>query len=215
LFTIIGVAADVHISALDADPPPMIYMSTFQVESGGSVRCAFVLRSDQPDQILFKEVQQRIWGIDKDLPVYNTTSMAALVSASVAQRRFTMLLLSAFGVLGLLLAATGLFGVISYLVAERTREFGVRMALGAEGRDIYRQVLLRAAKIGLFGCSLGLPVSLLASRVLEANVHHLKRFDITTTILAPVLLLSVALCAAYWPARRAAKTDPMVALRYE
>ena len=215
LFTIIGVAADVHISALDADPPPMIYMSMFQVETGGGGRTAIVLRSDQPGQILFNEVQQKIWAIDKELPVYNTTSMAALVSASVAQRRFTVLLLGAFGFLGLLLGAVGLFGVISYLVAERTREFGVRMALGAERQDIYRQVLRRAAMISLVGCSVGLPLSLLASRVLEASLYHVNRFDTGTMIVAPMLLLGVALFAAYWPARRAAKLDPIVALRYE
>jgi putative ABC transport system permease protein len=205
----------VHISALDADPPPMIYMSMFQVETGGGGRTALVLRSDQPGQILFNEVQQRIWAVDKDLPVYNTTSMAALVSASVAQRRFTVLLLGAFGVLGLLLAAIGLFGVVSYLVSERTREFGVRIALGAERQDIYRQVLTRAAQISIFGCSLGVLLSLLASSVLQASLYHVNRFDAATMFLAPVLLLSVSLFAAYVPARRAARVDPMVALRYE
>ena len=215
LFTIIGVAADVHISALDADPPPMIYMSMFQVESGGSGRNAFVLHSEQPDQIVFNEVRQRIWSIDKDLPVYNTTSMAALVSTSVAQRRFTVLLLSAFGFLGLLLAAVGLFGVVSYLVAERTREFGVRMALGAERQDVYRQVLRGAAEISIVGCAFGLFVSLLASRALEASLFNVSRFDAITMLVSPLLLFSVALLAAYFPARRAARVDPMVALRYE
>jgi ABC-type antimicrobial peptide transport system permease subunit len=205
----------VHISALDADPPPMIYMSMFQVESGGSGRTAFVLHSEQPDQIVFNEVRQRIWSVDKDLPVYNTTSMAALVSASVAQRRFTVLLLSAFGFLGLLLAAVGLFGVVSYLVAERTREFGVRMALGAERRDVYRQVLRGAAEISIVGCAFGLFVSMLASRALEASLFNVSRFDAMTMLVAPLLLFSVALLAAYFPARRAAKVDPMVALRYE
>jgi len=215
LFTIIGVAADVHVSALDADPPPMIYMSMFQVESGGSARTAFVLRSDQSSQVVFSEVQQQIWAVDKDLPVYNTTSMASLVSESLAQRRFTVLLLGAFGILALLLAAIGLFGVISCLVAERAREFGVRIALGAARRDIYQQVLLRAAALGCFGCVLGLLFSLLMSNVLQASLYHVSRFDVTTILLAPTLLLSTTLLAAYWPARRAARVDPMVALRYE
>jgi putative ABC transport system permease protein len=214
-FTIIGIAADVHISALDSDPPPMIYLSTFQVESGGAGRTAFVLRSQQPGQILFNEVQQRVWSIDKDLPVYNTTSMASLVSESIAQRRFTVLLLSTFGVLALLLAAIGLFGVVSCLVAERTHEFGVRIALGAERKDIYSQVLRRAATLATAGCLLGLLASVLVSSLLQASLYRVNRFDLTTLFLTPVLLLSVALFAAYWPARRAAKVDPMVALRYE
>ena len=215
LFTIIGIAADVHISALDAEPPPMIYLSMFQVESGGAGRTAFVLRSDQSGQILFNEVQQRVWAVDKDLPVYNTTSMASLVSESIAQRRFTVLLLSTFGALALLLAAIGLFGVVSCLVAERTHEFGVRIALGAERKDIYSQVLRRAAALSGAGCLLGLLSSVLVSSFLRTSLYRVNRFDLTTMFLTPALLLSVALFAAYWPARRAAKLDPMVALRYE
>jgi predicted permease len=215
LFTIIGIAADAHISALDADPPRMIYMSMFQVESGGSGRTAFVLRSDRPGQILFNEVQQRIWAVDKDLPVYNTTSMESLVSESIAQRRFTVLLLGTFGALALFLAAIGLFGVVSCLAAQRTHEFGVRIALGAERMDIYSQVLRRAAALSGAGCLLGLFFSVLVSSFLRASLYHVSRFDLTTMFLTPMLLLSVALFAAYWPARRAARVDPMAALRYE
>jgi len=149
------------------------------------------------------------------LPIYNTTTLKTLVSESLAQRRFTVLLLGSFAVVALVLAAIGLFGVISYLVAERTREFGVRMALGAEQINIYWLVLRRAALVGMAGCGLGLALSLFATRLLQASLYHVSRFDVPTTVLVPVLLLSVALFAAYWPARRAAKVDPMVALRYE
>jgi putative ABC transport system permease protein len=215
LFTIIGVAADVHISALDADAPPMIYFSMFQVRSGSAGRTAFVLRSDKPGQILFNEVQQQVWAVDKDLPIYNTSSMGALVAESLAQRRFTVLLLGTFAALAVLLAAIGLFGVVSCLVAERTREFGVRIALGAERRNIYGQVLRRAAMLSGAGCVLGLLFSVLVSSFLRASLYHVSRFDATTMIVTPLLLLGVALFAAYWPARRAANVDPMVALRYE
>jgi predicted permease len=220
LFTIVGIAGDVHISALDADPPPMIYDSMFQVESGAAERTAFVLRGDRSEQGLFQqglfqEVQRQVWSVDKDLPVYNTTTLTSLVAESLAQRRFTVLLLGGFAVIALVLAAIGLFGVISCLVAERTREFGVRMALGAERSSIYWQVLRRAARIGLAGCGLGLSLSFLATRLLQASLYHVSRFDVPTTALVAVLLLGVALFAAYWPARRAAKVDPMVALRYE
>jgi predicted permease len=215
LFTIVGVAGDVHISALDADPLPMIYDSMFQVESGASGRMAFVLSSDSAEQGMFQEVQQQVWAVDKDLPIYSTTTLATLVAESLAQRRFTVLLLGSFAVIALLLAAIGLFGVISYLVAERTREFGVRMALGADQINIYWQVLRRAAWVGLAGCGLGLALSLFATRLLQANLYHVSRFDAPTIVLVSALLLSVALFAAYWPARRAANVDPMVALRYE
>jgi putative ABC transport system permease protein len=215
LFTIIGVAADVHIAALDAAPPAMIYDSMFQIESGASGRTAFVLRTNGSQPDLFRQVQQQVWAVDKDLPVYNTTTLATLVSESLAQRRFTVLLLGAFGVLALTLAAIGLFGVISYLVTQRTREFGLRIAVGAERVDIYRQVLSRAGVVGLRGCVLGVAGSLLASVFLRASLYHVSPFDTGTIFLVLVLLLSVVLFAAYWPARRAAKVDPMVALRYE
>jgi len=215
IFTIVGVAADVHIAALDADPPPMIYTSIFQVERGASGRNAFVLRSSGSNPGLFAEVQQQLWSVDKDLPIYNTTTLEKLVSESLAQRRFTVLLLGSFAVIALLLAAIGLFGVISYLVAERTREFGVRMALGADRASIYWQVLKRAAALAVAGCATGLVLSFFASRLLQASLYQVSRFDLPTMALIPLLLLSVALFAAYWPARRATKVDPMVALRYE
>jgi putative ABC transport system permease protein len=215
MFTIVGVAADVHIAALDADPPPMIYTSLFQVESGASGRNAFVLRTNGSDQGLFQEVQQQVWSVDKDLPIYNTTTLEELVSESLAQRRFTVLLLGSFAVIAMLLAAIGLFGVISYLVAERTREFGVRMALGADRISIYWQVLKHAALLAAGGCGIGLVLSWFASRLLQSSLYQVSRFDWPTIVLVPLLLLSVALFAAYWPARRATKVDPMVALRYE
>jgi predicted permease len=214
-FTITGVAADVHISALDADPPPMIYTSMYQVESGASGRTAFVLRSKNQDEGLFQEVQQQVWAVDKDLPIYNTTTLAKLVSESLAQRRFTVLLLGSFAVIAVVMAAIGLFGVISYLVAERTREFGVRMALGADRTSIYWHVLKRAALLSARGCGIGLLLSVFASRLLQTSLYQVSRFDGPTLVFVPFLLLSVALFAAYWPARRATKVDPAVALRYE
>jgi putative ABC transport system permease protein len=214
-FTVIGVSADVHISALDADPPPMIYYSMFQVKMGNRGLTAFVLRSNAGAQGLFAEVQKQIWAADKDLPLYHTSTLASLVLESLAQRRFTLLLLGSFAVIALTLAAIGLFGVISNLVADRTREFGVRMALGANRSSIYWQVLWRAAKLGISGCVLGLLLSVLASQLLASSLYHVSRFDLPTMVLLPLLLIGVALFAAYWPARCATQVDPMVALRYE
>ena len=214
MFTIIGIAADVRISALDADPPPMIYQSMFQVQSGASSQTAFELRSADT-QGLSDAVQQKIWAVDKDLPLYNTTTLAGLVSESVAQKRFTALLLGSFALIALLLAAIGLFGVISYLVAERTREFGVRLALGADRANIYAYVLKHAARLGIAGCFLGLICSFLVSGLLQASLYQVSRFDFVTLTFVPVILMAVVLFAAYWPARRATKADPIVALRYE
>jgi predicted permease len=219
LFRIIGVAAAVHIAALDADPPPMIYHSMFQVESGASGRTALVIRcglsDDRAEQGIFQAVQQQVWSLDKDLPLYNTTTLASLVSESVAQCRFTMVLMGGFAVIALLLAVIGLFGVVSYLVAERERELTVRMALGAERARICWMVLKRGAALGLAGCAIGLALFVMGAHLLQGYLYQISSFDPLTLSLAPTLLLGVAMLAAYWPARRAMRLDPMAALRYE
>ena len=215
MFTIVGIAADVHISALNDDPPPMIYYSMFQVNSGPSDRAAFVVRTNGEMQGLLAAIQRKVWSVDKDLPLYNSTTLATLISESVAQKRFTTILLEGFAAIALLLSAVGLFGVISYLVAERTREFGVRIALGAGKASIYAHVLRHATYLVAWGCVCGIVGSLFGSSLLQTSLYQVSRFDLTTLIFVPVILLAVALFAAFWPARRAAKVDPMVALRYE
>ena len=154
------MAEDVHISALDADPPAMIYNAMFQMQTWTAGHTAFLLRTSRAGQDLFSEVQQQVWSIDKELPLYNSTTLATLVSDSLAQRRFTMLLLAAFSAVALLLAAIGLFGVISYLVSQHQRDMALRMALGADRGDIHRMVLMRGARLGLAGCAIGLALSL-------------------------------------------------------
>jgi predicted permease len=219
IFTIIGVAADVHVSALDADPGPMVYNSMFQVESGASSRTAFVLRLANADesvqQGIFAALEGRIWSIDKDLPLCGETTLNQLLSASVAQRRFTMLLMVGFAAIALALAVVGLYGVISYLVAQRTRELAIRMALGADRSRVGWMILRQAMVLGLAGCAAGLGLYGLSSPLWAANLYHVRRFDLLTLCGTPVLLFIVVLLAAYVPARRAMRVDPLVALRYE
>jgi ABC-type antimicrobial peptide transport system permease subunit len=193
----------------------MIYNSMFQTQSGASSRTAYLLRSSRRGQDLFSEVQRQVWSVDKDLPLYNSTTLATLVSDSLAQRRFTMLLLAAFSAIALLLAAIGLFGVISYLVSQHQRDMALRMALGADRSDIHRMVLMRGAWLGIAGCVIGLVLSLIGSRLLTTSLYHVSRFDPATLIAVPALLLTVVLLAGYLPARRAASVDPMQALRTE
>jgi predicted permease len=219
IFTIVGIVADVHVSALDAEPRPMIYNSMFQVESGASGRNAFVLRftgaHESLEQGVLAAVQRRVWSLDEDLPVYGATSLNAIVSASVAQRRFTMLLVSGFALIALLLAMVGLFGVVSYGVSQRTRELAVRIALGAKREQIGWMILNQAALVGLAGCAIGAGLFGLLSPLLKASLYQVHRFDPPTLALVSALLLAVILLAAYWPARRAMRVDPLVALRYE
>jgi len=215
LFTIIGVAADVHIAALDADPPPMVYNSMFQVESGASGRAAFLLRGYENQSAQFSEIQSIARSIDRGLPLYSLTSLSALVEESLAQRRFTLQLLSAFALCAVILAIIGLFGVMSYLVEQREREFGVRMALGADRSRILVMITRKGLLLGMTGCSAGLLLSVLSTSMLRANLYHVSRFDPLTLISVPCLLLGVAMLSVFLPARRAASVDPMKALRAE
>jgi putative ABC transport system permease protein len=218
LFTIVGIARDVHISALDADPPPMIYNSMFQVESGASARTALLLRLDparQRDQSFSSEIRQQVWSLDRDLPVYNLTTLETLISESVAQRRFTTVLILSFALIALTLSLIGLFGVISFLVAQRQRELAIRMALGADRVGVCWMVMKRGAALALAGCAIGLALFPLGARLLRATLYQTSPYDPATLLVVSTLLLGVALLASYLPARRATKVDPMVALRYE
>jgi ABC-type antimicrobial peptide transport system permease subunit len=209
------VVADVHIAALDADPPAMIYLPMFQQQSGGSDRTALVIRGKGERQVSFDEVQGIVNSLDRDLPLYDTTSLESLVAESLAQRRFTILLLGSFAFCAVLLAMIGLFGVLSYLVGRREREIGVRMALGANRRIILAMVLRRGLLLGAMGCALGLMFSAVATNLLRANLYHVSRFDPLTLIGVPCLALLVAGIAVLLPAIRAASIEPMQALRAE
>ena len=218
LFTIVGIARDVRIAALDDDPPPMIYHSMFQVQSGASERTALVMRLDparQHDTTLFTEVQQQVWSLDRDLPIYNFTTLETLISESVAQRRFTTLLMLSFALTALVLALVGLFGVMSYLVAQRRRELAIRMALGADRAGVCWMVMKRGAGLATAGCAIGLALFPLSAQLVRATLYQTSTYDAATLLVVPALLLGIALLASYLPARRAARVDPMVTLRYE
>jgi predicted permease len=214
-FTIIGVAADVHVSSLDTDAPPMIYLDMFQIESGVSGKTAFILRGSTAGPELLSAIRQQVWSLDSELPLYEAATLQSLISESLAQRSFTLVLLGAFAVTALLLASVGIFGVISYLVAQRSSEFGVRMALGASRSQITNLVLSHGSIIAVAGCLCGLALSAFASRLLLTSLYRTDWYDSVTPCLVTLLLFVVALLASWLPARRAAATDPMHALRSE
>lgn len=153
--------------------------------------------------------------IDRDLPVTNTGLLADNVNTSEAQPRFRMMLLGLFGTLALALAAAGIFGVISYSVSCRTREVGVRMALGASPRAIQKMILREGLRIAGAGLAAGILAALALTRLLKGQLYGIGATDPYTFVGAAILLVLVALAACYVPARRAMKVDPMVALRYE
>ncbi len=153
--------------------------------------------------------------MDSDLPIYKIQTMSHLTAASISETRFTMELLSFFGGLALILAAVGVYGVMSYSVVQRTHEIGIRKALGARPRDIATLFAKQGFTLALIGVTIGLCSALALARLMSRLLYGLSATDPATFIGVAVLLACVALAAAYIPARRAAKVDPMVALRYE
>ena len=161
------------------------------------------------------EVKKAIAGIDPDLPVTEVTSMEDVISDSIGDYRLYAQLLSVFAAVAALLAALGIYGVISYFVNERTREIGIRVALGAHRGDILRLIAARGLKLALFGVVVGLALALGLTRFIASFLYGVKATDPVTYTIVAAGLIGVALLACYIPARRALRVDPIVALRYE
>jgi putative ABC transport system permease protein len=160
-------------------------------------------------------IRQEAQKIDKDLPVTDIVKMPDLIDASVAQPRFRTFLLGLFAAMALVLAATGIFGVISYSVSRRTREIGVRMALGASRSRIMRMVLSETLALTLTGLAIGIPCALAASRLVAYMLLDVSSYDPLTLLAVAFALVAVAALAGYVPVRRAMRVDPIAALRYE
>ena len=212
--TIVGVVGDVKVSALDAETRPMIYMPIFQIPRARP-NVIFVARTDASPSALAASVRDAIRSVDRELPAYDIRTMNDVVAESVARRRFSTVLLSVFGATALLLAAVGVFGVMSYTVTQRHHEIGIRMALGAQTGDVLKLVIWQGLRLTLAGVALGMGGAFLLTRVLASLLFDISATDPVTFTSVVLLLIFVALLACYVPARRAAKVDPMVALRYE
>jgi len=164
---------------------------------------------------LISLARAKVREIDKDLPILNVNTMEQLVAQSVAQRRFGMFLLATFAILALVLAAIGNYGVVSYSVAQRTQEIGVRMALGAQTQDVLKLILRNGLTLAILGVGIGLAGALFLTRLMAKLLFEVRPTDGLTFAAVSVGLLAVAFLASYIPARRATKVDPLVALRYE
>jgi predicted permease len=209
--TIVGIVADMRHRSLDLEPQPEIYQPHSQVPSRNMV---LVVRSAQDPRSLASAIRREIQSIDPDLPIANVRTLDAVISDSVAPRRLAVVLLVIFAAFALLLAAVGVYGVISYLVVQRTHEIGVRMALGAQRGDVLRLVVGHAGKLVGIGTLIGLVFALLSTRLLSALLYNVGAFDLVTFAFVTVMLAAVSLIASYIPAVRATRSDPMIALSH-
>jgi predicted permease len=209
---IIGVVGDVKHDGLDTASGLQTYVPYFQVPSSWM---AIVVRTAQDPHNLVASVSRQIYAVDREQPVAQVRTMEEILSDSIADRRTSAFLLGAFAAVACLLAAVGIYGVISYSVTQRMHEIGVRMAMGAREADALKLVVGQAFRLALMGAGIGLAASLAVTRLLQTMLFGIKPTDPATFLAMGLLLSGVALLAAYIPARRATKVDPMVALRHE
>ncbi len=215
-YTIVGIAADAKHSALDSGDAPSLYTSLTQKLEPWRRWGVVVVRSKSEDPAaLIPAVRQQVWSLDSQLPLTETRTMNEVMAASVAQRKFSMTLLLLFAGCALLLAIVGIYGVLSYLVTQRTSEIGIRMALGAQPSDILKQIVSEGGKLVVAGVFVGLVGSFVSMQVLSALLFEVKPTDPLTFALTGFVLAATAMLASYIPAHRASRIDPMTALRYE
>ena len=174
-----------------------------------------VVRTASDPASMVPAIRSQVLSVDKDQPVSDIMTMEQRVARSVASKRFVMFLLGAFSILALGLAAVGIYGVMAYLVTQRTQEIGVRMALGAQKRDVLKLVVGKGMVLAIIGTAIGLVASLALTRLMRSLLFEVTPTDWLTFVVVSVVLLTVALLACYIPARRATKVDPLIALRYE
>jgi len=222
-FQIVGVVGHVKHWGLASDDTSnirnQIYFPAFQIperywkEAGQGIY--LVLRTPTNPLSIESSVRQQVLGPGKDQPIYNVHTMDQLISTSISRRRFSMLLLGIFGGLALLLAAIGIYGVISYSVTQRTHEMGLRIALGAKPGDLAALIVRQGMRLALVGVAVGTVASLGLTTLMSSLLYGVRPNDPITLVGGALLLACAALLGCYIPARRAARVDPIVALRQE
>jgi predicted permease len=210
---IVGVVADAKYRNLKEAAPLTAYIPFSQYEQ--LAPRTLCVRATGDASALVAAIRQEVRNLDSNLPVFNVKTFAEQINDSVSRERLIAMLSSFFGFFALLLAALGLYGVMAYAVARRTREIGIRLALGAQTASVRWLVLRETLLLALIGIAIGLPAALFSSRLTEGLLFELKPTDPLTITLATLLLLSIAALAGYLPARRATKVDPLIALRSE
>ena len=208
--TVIGIVGSAKQRALREIFEPQIYFSYAQVTGNFGT---LVVRTAEPPENLVEPIRQAIWSVDKDQPVWRIRTMDSLIAKDLAPGRFAMLLMSAFGALALLLSALGTYAMLSYAVSQRTRELGIRIALGADRRSLLKLVLSQGTRLMAAGGLLGLLGAFISARLLGSMLYLINPIDITTFFCSLCVMALIAMLASYLPARRATRVDPVIALR--
>jgi predicted permease len=208
--TVVGVVKDIKSDGLDIDGVPHIYVSTYQ---DPSKQVSVVLRTSLPATLLEAQIRHEIQSIDPGLPVFNVSSMNDVLDRSLASRRFSADLVGGFAGLAVLLASIGIYGLLAYMVGQRSREIGIRMALGAQRHDILRMFLRKGVALAGVGIVAGVVFSAFTASMMGSLLYGVRPHDPAVFLIVPLLLLAVAALASYLPARRATKVNPMIALR--
>jgi len=208
--TVVGIVKNIKSDGLDIDGVPHIYVSTYQ---DNSKKVSVVLRTSLPATELEPQIRREIQSIDPGLPVFNVSSMNDVLDRSLASRRFSADLVGGFAGLAVLLASIGIYGLLAYMLGQRSREIGIRMALGARREDILRMFLRKGVALAAMGIVAGLVFSAATASLMASLLYGVRPHDPAVFLIVPLLLLAVAALASYLPARRATKIDPMFALR--
>jgi ABC-type antimicrobial peptide transport system permease subunit len=210
--TIVGVIGDVRHGGMEEEPQPEMYINYLQ---GPPVSPFIVMRTAGDPALMAETVRAEMRDIDRTVPLYDMRTMSTLRSEAISTRRFVLLIVGAFGVLALGLAAIGVYGVMSLIVSERTREVGVRLALGAKPGQVLRMIVGRAATLGAVGIAIGLLAAFPVATLLQGQLYGIRSIDPATFVSVPAALLLLSALAALVPARKAMRIDPVEALRLD
>jgi putative ABC transport system permease protein len=210
--TVVGVIANARTESLAQTEVPQIYLSLYQ---SAYRRLAIFLRGHFDMDAIPRQVREQVQAVDPTLPISGSQTLNETVSASLAERRFSMEMIALFALTALLLAGLGIYGVISYMVSERTHEIGIRIALGAERRSIMQMVLRQGLGLAIAGAAVGVVGAVVVSHLMAGLLYGVRPTDPLTFASVAILLIAVALLACYIPARRALRVDPVIALRHE
>ena len=211
LLTVVGIVGDIHEDSLEAPPHPTVYVNLVQRPRPA---ITITMLTDAPTALVTSAARGILQELNPEVPAKFRT-FSQVYSASLGSRKFNLILISSFGIVALLLASAGVFGVMAYSVSRRTREIGVRIAVGARPRDVVTMILGQGMRTIFIGLAVGVGGSLLLTRAMGSMLFGVTAADPVTFAAVVLLLIGAALLACYIPARRAAKVDPMVALRYE